>query len=854
MNRDINITEQAYAEHPPQSSTAPQHHTHTLPVPRAYQPPLLPPRWKKVLTDLWSNPTRTLLVVLSIFIGVFAVGMIATSHHILTNQLQATYMRTNPADLIISIGVSGYNADFTIESAVASLKGFDQELVEAVRHMESVEDAEGRRVFSAQVRTGAGHWQTIQFIAIDDYDDMRVNTIAHMHGTWPPDDHEVLIERSSMSGPQSLHGAIGDTLLVELPDGKQREMPIVGVVHDMHQWPTPFLGTIYAYITMDTVEWLGEPRELNQMSVLVAGDSASKAHNEVVAQEVYDKIQKAGLEPSFPQVPEPNEHPLHFLITSLTALMGVLSVMAIILSGFLVFNTISALLAQQVRQIGIMKAVGARANQIIVMYLVLVACFGVLALLPSIPLARLATGQFTGLIAAFLNFDVAAFTTPAPIIALQAALSIILPVLAALLPVFSGTRITVREALDTSGGAGSYGESAIDRLMRRVRGLPRPVLLSLRNTFRRKGRVLLTLTTLVLGGALFIAVFSIRTSLMSTMQDYVQRLYSYDVEIYLDRAYRSEYLINQAQRIPGVVAAEAQVQTTVRRTFAGDREGEKIQMFAVPPETITMEPRISEGRWLLPEDDQALVISTGMQQDDPDIGLDSEIVLKIKDRATTWRVVGIMPAIGDYRWVFASYDYYGRVAQEVGKTSYLRIVTEQHSPAYQREMAAVVEQHLKDLGVDVSSTKTMAELSQGDQEVVSVIVLSLMFMAILVAVVGGLGLAGTMSLNVIERVREIGIVRAIGASDAAVLQMFITEGVVIGVISWAIGALLALPVSKMMSDTLGMMLFANPLTFHFSVGGVIIWLLLSVVLAVVASFLPAWNASRVSVRQVLAYE
>jgi putative ABC transport system permease protein len=334
----------------------------------------------------------------------------------------------------------------------------------------------------------------------------------------------------------------------------------------------------------------------------------------------------------------------------------------------------------------------------------------------------------------------------------------------------------------------------------------------------------------------------------------MQRLYGFDIEIYLERPYRAEYLVSQAESLPGVTAAEAQIQTTVRRTFAGDREGQKIQMFAVPPDTRTMEPRISSGRWLLPNDENALVISTGMQQDEPDLGVGSEITLKIKDRETTWLIVGVMPAIGDYRWVFASYDYYGRVAQDVGNASYLRVVTEQHSAAHQMAMSGRVEEHFKNLGINVSSTKTVAELSQGDQEVISVIVLSLMFMAILVAVVGGLGLAGTMSLNVIERIREIGIMRSIGASDGSVLQIFMTEGVLIGAMSWAIAAALAMPVSKMMSDGLGMMLFASPLTFHFSVGGVVIWLLISVFLAAIASFLPAWNAARVSVREVLTYE
>jgi putative ABC transport system permease protein len=230
------------------------------------------------------------------------------------------------------------------------------------------------------------------------------------------------------------------------------------------------------------------------------------------------------------------------------------------------------------------------------------------------------------------------------------------------------------------------------------------------------------------------------------------------------------------------------------------------------------------------------------------------MMLKIQDEERPWRIVGIVPVLGDYRWAYISDVYYGQVTKEVGETSYLRIVSDQHSAEHQLQLASAVEEHFQSLGINVRSTKTMQELSEGDRQSIEIMVTSLMFMALLVAVVGGLGLAGTMSLNVIERVREIGIMRAIGAADQAVLQVFIIEGVLIGIISWIIAALIAFPFSKVMSDGLGMLLFSDPLNFSFSFSGILIWLLITVVLSAVASFLPAWNASRVSVREVLTHE
>jgi putative ABC transport system permease protein len=127
-------------------------------------------------------------------------------------------------------------------------------------------------------------------------------------------------------------------------------------------------------------------------------------------------------------------------------------------------------------------------------------------------------------------------------------------------------------------------------------------------------------------------------------------------------------------------------------------------------------------------------------------------------------------------------------------------------------------------------------------------------MAVLFAVVGGLGLMGTMSINVIERTREIGVMRAIGAPTRSVAQVFVVESVAIGMISWLFGTVLAVPLSKIMSDAVGIPLMGTPITFRFSMAGVGLWLVVVVLLSVAASFIPARNAARLTVRQVLAYE
>jgi putative ABC transport system permease protein len=138
--------------------------------------------------------------------------------------------------------------------------------------------------------------------------------------------------------------------------------------------------------------------------------------------------------------------------------------------------------------------------------------------------------------------------------------------------------------------------------------------------------------------------------------------------------------------------------------------------------------------------------------------------------------------------------------------------------------------------------------------VINIIVGFFLFFAILVAVVGAIGLMGTMSMNVLERTREVGVMRAIGASNAAVFRIVLVEGMLIGFISWALGALVAIPITRVLYDILSRALFQAEGTAVMTWDGFIIWLIAAIILSAIASLIPAQGAARMTVRDVLAYE
>lgn len=800
---------------------------------------LIRPRWRKVLRDMWGNKTRTILVVLSIAVGVFAVGMIATSRTILARDMAQTYAATNPASARLMISYLMFGGG----------EGFDDDLVHAVRRMRDVQEAEGRRSLSVRLQVGPDQWRDLQLFAIPDYDDIRINKVWSESGAWPPPKKEMLIERGALG---LTNAQVGDTVSIKMPNGTQREVRIAGLTHDFTQMPSFLDGTIYGYVTFDTLEWLGEPRDYNEMYIVVAGDKYDKDYVQYVTNLVRDKIEKSGRAVLMTIVFEPGKHPLSDIVQTIVLLLGILGFFSLLLSGFLVVNTISALLTQQVRQIGVMKAVGARSKQITRLYIVMVLIFGLLSLTIAVPLGALGAYLFSTFMANLFNFDLASFSIPSQVLMLEVAVGVLVPLLAALYPIISGTRITAREAMSEFGlGKGRFGRGSFDRILERVRFLSRPVLLSLRNTFRRKGRLALTLTTLTLGGAIFIGVFSVRDSLLVTL-DELMDMWQYDLIVTLNRPHRLEQIEYEARRVPGVVDADGAGFTATRRVRADDTESDILILMAPPVEANLVKPVIVEGRWLLPEDENAIVLSTYFLRTEPDIGVGDEVVLKIDGRDTTWRVVGTCQYLGPVAYV--DYEYYARVAREAGRASSAWVVTEHHDVEFQTYVTQRLEQHFEQAGLRIISVAKMAEEQAEAEATFNIIVMLLLIMAVLLAVVGGLGLMGTMSINVLERTREIGVMRAIGASNNSVLQVVMVEGILIGIISWVIGALLAVPLSKLLSDAVGMAFWQSPLSYSFSISGMFIWLGVVVVLSAIASFLPAWNAARLTVRDVLAYE
>jgi putative ABC transport system permease protein len=269
-----------------------------------------------------------------------------------------------------------------------------------------------------------------------------------------------------------------------------------------------------------------------------------------------------------------------------------------------------------------------------------------------------------------------------------------------------------------------------------------------------------------------------------------------------------------------------------------------------------IDPVISAGRWLTTGDENAIVIGNHLLRIFPDLKIGDWLTIKIDGKETKWHIIGFYTITGNVNppLLYVNYEYFSRIVGAPGQVYSLRVLTTEHNLATQKRVNAQLLALFKERGIQVGSAQLGADFIQSQKSQTDVLVYFMLMMAVLIAIVGGLGLMGTMSINVLERTREIGVMRAVGASNGDIQGIVIVEGLVIGLISWAISILLSIPITGVLAYGVGMAILTAPMPAVFGASGVTIWLIITIFLATFASALPARSASRLTVRDTLAYE
>ena len=797
----------------------------------------------KIWRDLWSNKARTLQVVLIIGMGAFAIGMIITTRNLVVEGMQEIWQETKPA--MIGMWLS---------------PGIDENALIGLERVPGVTDIEGFMVNSVEWRLGPDdEWHAGDITAREDYENYHFFKLDLLSGDWPSTNTLVVGQ-----GTDTVFGAyVGEQVTVRV-NGRSRVYTIGGALSDPVVQPPSFGGNAQFYASKDTFEEIFN--DLNYNRILAGAAQYDEVEIVTIANRLRDKLEKQNVDsggylpPAGDRIVNPEKHFFQDTMDAIFLILGVMAALALFLGLFLVYNTINAIISQQVDQIGVMKAIGAHTGQILLIYLLYVFSFGLLSLLLAVPLGVLGGWGLTVFLMDSFNADPGSFAISWQAVYVQVFLALILPMLVALVPVFSGARISVREAVTTYGL--SLKPTLLDRLIARMKHVSRLLLLTVSNTFRHKSRVFLTQITLVLSGLIFMMVMSVGDSTTYTFNNVLFTILNSDINMGFEDAERINYIETLTRLNPEVERVEmwAFGGGSIRpREQPESDDDPNVLIFGVEPDTGLYGYQMRNGRWLDMQDRNTVVLNQELARD---LGVNVGDWVTFDQGSTgesDWEIVGLLsdPMLTTSAHVPREVLLWEQVS--VGRTNTIWVKLKHGDAATEQRVAKELRQLYESKGIDMlpggilNRQDTSSGVINNLNTQFQAIVMLLATMAVVIGMVGSISLSGVVSLSVIERQREIGVMRAIGASSWDISRMFIGESLILGWLSWLIAFPLSLPAGRVMTEALSSAL-GFEIVYHYTLQGPFIWLGIITVLAALASWLPARRATHISVQQSLSYQ
>lgn len=821
---------------------------------------MLSPRWRKLLRDVAHTPGRTALMVLAMAAGVCALATMLSSYTILGRETTRNYLDTNPP------------------SATLQLDAIDAPLMAAIRAFPGIADAQASATAGALLETGDGQWLPLTIFVLGDFNAQRINTIFRQQGAWPPPPGSLLLERDALP---LAHAAIGTQLRLRRGQGAPVPVSISGTAHDPSLPPASRGQTVYAFATPDTMRALGMDGTLTQLKLTVSGPAALNADAiEAVVAPLARWLQQQGRSVQSIRIPPPGEHPHQKVMASMLLMLLAFSVIALLLSALLSATVLGGMLAQQRRQIGVMQTIGARSGQLAAMYLVLVALLAAAATALGMWGGLAAGRAFSGVVLReILNFTMHSGELPAWAYGVLALAGMAPPLLAAALPVWQASRTTVQDALSDAGSGKLYvaprGRWLNGSLLERIPGVDRSLLMALRNSVRRRSRLLLTVGLLGAAGAMYQSSLNVRAASEQHLVDAAADRH-YDIETVLVRPAAPARVAVALAALPEVALAEPWRRRSAARERADGLEIERVYpdgahgtlaVVAVPEPNATLRLAMLDGRWLAPDGQGgqgrqgAAVLNGEALEFFPNAKSGDTIGLSSGGKTMRLRVAGVARQYMSPATVFVTPATYAALsaggtpsaadANLLPAQAY-RIVLREHDAAALDAASARISAALAAAGIEVRINYTETMLRKEVDGHFDLLIGAMLFISLLMAAVGLFGLGAAMGSSVAERSREFGIMRSIGASNGIVLRNVLCEGVFIALLSIPLAFALALPLSAALGSFLGNMLFGLAFPLVVAPKALLVWTLLALAGALLATGMPAWRASRLGIHQALS--
>lgn len=786
-------------------------------------------KFKKALSDLLINPGRTALVIFALVIGLWGVGSILVTYTILKNDLNENYKRTNPAHVIVTS------------------KDFNRLDLTALRKRPEIESAEFRDLSLERIEVHPNQWIPLWVFGVEDFNNFNLARFYSEKGSNVPGRDAMLIERDGLHVSDL---KLGSRARVRV-GGRILEVPVTGVSFDPAQAPATQDAFIYAYVDKKTYAAItGEPADRRLIFRLKG--VITKQDIETIINGILDDFGRSGIIVDTVRIPKLNEHPHQWQLNTLLFLQGSIGLLAFLMGAVLVSQLMSAILARQVRQIGVLKAIGASRVQVLGIYMTMALIFGAVSSVIAVPLAIASGYAFAEFTARIINFNILTTTLPIHLYVYLIAAGLLLPILLSLPALLKGVNVSVRDALSDYG----IGQDANDKKAGLFAKLPlsSTAALAFRNTLRRKKRLAVTVAAMALGVAIFSTGFNVRQALVVLLSESRNSM-KHDVQMVLkdqvplEQALLPFKSVTNVSRIEAWSGGRGRLQTGMVSTRNG------IGIVALPHDTDLLKPDIITGRWLKKADELEVVMNQGAMGtfENPVIG--GYYSLNIKGKPMKAKLVGVVKEF-DVPKIYLDKDQYDALVNPGHLINSLMFVAKDKDFDKVIALKKEIEKALEPSNLGVLYVMSQAERSKIIYDHLNIILTLLAFLAMLVLVVSALGMASATGINIMERTREIGVLRAIGATPKMIYGLFVAEGMVISIASILSGLLLAWPLSIVASSFFGNLMLGNGASLHFAFSnlGFVITLITTLFFGWLASRIPARRAINVSTREALSYE
>jgi putative ABC transport system permease protein len=726
---------------------------------------------RKAWADLTRHRARTLLAALTLCIAITTLGFLAVP------RLLGTAMNRQVADSHLN--------DVGISTTVLDL---DRAQVSALGHLPGVAAVSPVLGYTTTATSAAGP-QNVS-IAGGNLASATVNTVPLMSGRLPgPGEVLADLGNARATGYATPNGS---TIDMRAASGAMVPLRVSGTGLNLAATPgANGSSTPVFYATLATVESLRGVRGYNYLGFRLTDDTT--AEQKVVIAEARSFLTRlTGTDPftSLPATRAAGTYPGQAAFGITSKFLYIITVLAFLSALFLISSTMNTLIAGQAGEIAILKTLGGRRRQIAGITVRTAAMLGAAGTVP---------GTLLGIVIAYLlardfalkYIDVAfGFGISVPVVVASLVIGPALAVAASLPALRRALRRPVAETLAGSATVG-YGSSWLDRIAARTSGLPSSLRMGVRNALRSKRRSAATIAQVAVAAGLAISLLAFGQSIYAVINQTIGKLnFSFAASEAAGRAGRpftSRALI-VAATTPGVIGAQPAEQSAVQygsQYYAADGLGSH-PLYSY---------HLSAGHWFTAM--QTAAGSAGAAVPPVVLGpavatvsgarVGQTLTFTLPQGPIRARVIGIDTVnINSGGVVYFPLPVLERLDGNPGAADVMWISTASSAHAAIDRAATAVASRLDSAGFP-ASTHEVYVIQQQTTAAENSLLAILEVLGALIVVIMLIGLASSLSMGVLERTREVGILRCVGARARDIRRVFSAEAVTLAFAGWVVG-------------------------------------------------------------------